>query len=104
MTSFEDAQKAAEEIRKICAEFIGCEVLENTGRGYNLAVITEMDFDSSVYDRRANKWGAFVYVIRYMHDGSQSNVCDDMMELTGEKYENIDAVIPLAVIDGIKWS
>ena len=101
---FDEAQAVADDIRQICDQYIGCEVLENTGRGYNMAIITHMEFNHSVYDRRASKWGAFVYTIRYLHDGSQTVTCDDQMELTGEKYTDIDAVRPLAVINGIIWS
>lgn len=103
------ARKAIEQIEEITeqtsTQYVGQEVTYTwpVGKKEN-AVIVAMDYSKDTYDRIDNKWGAWVYTIRLMRDGTQTTAGSESMVFTGRYYADINAKRPLAQNARIVWN
>lgn len=99
------AQSIREAQTATADDYTGCEVIEQFPSGsHAVAIITHIVWEQSVIDPKTGLSGDWMIGIRYLHDGSQAWVGQTALTLTGERYENIDAVRPLHPAYRSTWS
>ncbi len=100
----------AETIRKAQTEtaddFVGCEVLEQSPSGaYIVAVITDIWWESAALPanwQKGQPQGDWMIKIRYIASGHESWTSQEVLTLTGTKYDDAGAAVIQAARDAQK--
>ena len=92
-------RKAITDAIESAADFVGCEVLEQSPGGLAIAIITDVQWDSTVLPanwRIGQSQGDWCIKIRYIANGHETWTSQSDLQLTGTRYGNIEAVIQRA--------
>jgi hypothetical protein len=92
-------RKAIIEAIESVQDFVGCEVLEQAPTGLAVAIITQVEWDSTVLPagwQKGQPQGDWIIKIRYIATGWESWTNQSDLMLTGTRYEDIEAVMQQA--------
>jgi hypothetical protein len=103
-TTWNEARKALQDMRRVQKRYIGREVIEHQPSGMDaIAIITHMSYAPEVMDGDGTQ-GAWLVGIRYLRDGSQTWTMCHMLTLTGKYYDDINAAVKLNPLYESMWS
>ena len=92
-------RKAITEAIESAQDFVGCEVLEQSPAGLAVAVITQVEWDSTVLPagwQKGQPQGDWCIKIRYIATGWEGWTNQSDLMLTGTRYDDIEAVLQAA--------